>query len=426
MKILILNQDWFADEWRKAGHEVVTCGIASHLDVVLKMPLLHIDTVFESLPNGFRPDRIVFLDNSSPLMINGIEEKGIPSLFYSVDAHHHIVLHRYLAHLFDATLVAQKDYIPEFEAVGAAPQWMPLWATRNAEPSMHKKYEAVFVGNLDSNLNPDRAKFFEELGKRVKLHCTMGEWWKIFPHAEVVVNQTVKSDLNFRVFEAMICGAPLLTERCGNGLDELFTEGKHYLGYDRNNVEQAADLISQLVNNKSRAASIALEGRSEVLQYHTRQHRADAILNILEELQSVPSPYRNFASLMNFNVLSYRFERIGNTAFTVKVLAEALKSASIGMHNQDKLDDELACHAILASLRYDHLVRTSAGATLVRELSEAYPEISILSYANLRTLLNAGNRTAALTLAQQLSDEDPGTIFERAESLVTELIQRSA
>ncbi|WP_368076627.1 glycosyltransferase [uncultured Desulfovibrio sp.] len=39
----------------------------------------------------------------------------------------------------------------------------------------------------------------------------------------MTLNQKAFSEVNFRCFEAMACGAALLMEQCGNGLDELFT-----------------------------------------------------------------------------------------------------------------------------------------------------------------------------------------------------------
>ena len=109
MNILVLNQDWFAAEWREAGHRVITCGIATHLDVVVTMPVLHIDTLLDMVPGGFSPDVVVVMDNSSPLLFTGLEETTVPTIFYSVDTHHHAELHGYLFRMFDAFLVAQKD-----------------------------------------------------------------------------------------------------------------------------------------------------------------------------------------------------------------------------------------------------------------------------------------------------------------------------
>lgn len=46
-------------------------------------------------------------------------------------------------------------------------------------------------------------------------------------------------ELNFRVFQAMACGAAVLTEATDNGLDELFTVGLEVLTYPRGAVAAA-------------------------------------------------------------------------------------------------------------------------------------------------------------------------------------------
>src|SRR5690606_12209245 len=179
-------------------------------------------------------------DNSAPIIVDGLEEVEVPTLFYSIDTHHHYDFHRYLAHVFDYTLVAQKDYIPEFERVGGVVEWMPLWAPKHFEPAREKRFGAGFVGTLDEKLNPDRVRVFGELGELVSVLYKQGHYFEIFPYSELVINQTVKGDMNFRIFESMMCGACLLTEEGGNGLTDLFTPGEHLLTYRRNDAADAA------------------------------------------------------------------------------------------------------------------------------------------------------------------------------------------
>jgi hypothetical protein len=44
-----------------------------------------------------------------------------------------------------------------------------------------------------------------------------------------VLNQTAFSEINVRCFEAMACGAALLTERGCRGMQDLFVEGETIL-----------------------------------------------------------------------------------------------------------------------------------------------------------------------------------------------------
>jgi hypothetical protein len=80
MRILLINQTWFASELRALGHEVLTCGMRPHLEYQIPLPLVTINDLLTQLPNGFRPDRIVWLDNSAPNAVLGLEDCEIPCL----------------------------------------------------------------------------------------------------------------------------------------------------------------------------------------------------------------------------------------------------------------------------------------------------------------------------------------------------------
>lgn len=129
-------------------------------------------------------------------------------------------------------------------------------------------------------------RFFDVLAQMTNIHLDMGEYWEIFsPHAEIVVNQTVKRDLNFRVFEAMMCGSLLLTEASGNGLSEIFRDGEHLVLYEKDNVEDCAQKITELLSDLPRTHRIANKGREEILRKHLPHHCAEQVLSVLQGLK---------------------------------------------------------------------------------------------------------------------------------------------
>jgi hypothetical protein len=423
MKILLLNQSWFSQEFKEAGHEVVTAGLSTDLDVPVARPGVHIDSVIASLPNGFKPDRIVWLDNSAPLMFGGLEECDIPTVFYSVDTHHHFELHSYIAQIFDHILVAQKDYLPIFKASGTPTSWFPLWAPRFVEASSEKKFGAAFVGNRNPKLNPDRVKFFDDLSKIVPIHLDVGEYWNIFPFAEIVVNQTVKSDLNFRVFEAMMCGSTLLTEASGNGLTDLFRNNEHLVLYEKGNTADAAEKINSLLANKARAREIAHAGRAEILARHTPQNRADTLLQILATLSKrPPGRSRYFAAMINFSAVSAMLERadLGSSSHS---LVNALRSAEQALLAHEIPENLESSHLVICANRYDRIVRSAAGQNLINAFSDAFPENSLLALAKIRGHLNFGDVSEATRLAKVFSEAPAETTFAAAEQAVSALLE---
>ena len=253
MKILVLNQDWFVEDFKALGHEVVTAGTRNHLDYVVQFPVEDVNHLLSRIGNNFYPDFVLVLDESTAITVSGLEDLKVPICFYSVDTHHHHEVHSLLMHAFDFAYVAHKDYLGLVQNDYCDTKWLPLYASRYLEPAEKKEYGAVFVGTLNPKLNQDRVNFFEELQKRVPVFVTSGDFASIFPKSEIVINQTVKGDLNFRVFEAMMSGAMLLTEESSNGLFDLFQNGVHLVTYKKNDIEDASNKIQYYLEHKDEA-----------------------------------------------------------------------------------------------------------------------------------------------------------------------------
>lgn len=415
LKLLLLNQDWWATELRELGHEVVTCGLSSHLEVQPATSFPHIDNLINSLPNGFTPDVILWLDNSAPVFLQGFESCSIPIVFYSVDTQHHYGLHAHLASCFDHILLAQKDYTPVFAQSGTPLTWLPLWASSYVEASEEKKFGATFVGTLNKLLNPRRVEFFDRLGELAPIHLHSGGFIGIFPHAEIVVNQTVKADLNFRVFEAMMCGATLLTERTENGLLELFQDGEHLVTYTAHNAEEAAEKIKWLLANPDKMRSIARAGREEVLNKHLPKHRALTVHNIVQNIRKLPPRSERFYSAMinhgSIAVLTHK----KSGYYPIPALIAALNSATQAMELRCYPDEIHVAHLIRISMLYDQVTRSAAGAALVRQFADVFPDHYILRLAKIRLLLNSGEISAARDYAEALYEGPPRAVFEKAE-----------
>ncbi len=424
MKILILNQSWFADELRAAGHEVVVAGFGRDFPIRFDYSVLHIDTVLKALPAGFTPDAIVVHDESSPWFVAGLDETSCPVLFYSVDTHHHAHLHRYSAHMADCTYIAQKDFAGPFHETGLEPKWLPLWASRYVEPSEERVASVCFVGNLDRALNPWRVDFFEALKQRVDVLVTKGAFWEYFPKSDIVINQTVKGDLNFRVFEALMCGTVLLTESSGNGLLDLFTDGEHLVTYEKSNVDDAVAKIQSLLADKALCKRIAEQGRAEILAKHLPIHRAETIDLELRALKRVPDARRHTGAAVNFSSLAASAFEV-DRGLTTQALIHALKAARHSLEKREALSVEIACHLIRSAHLYDFLLGSMAGEDLIQEFSEAHPELPVLALARVRSLLNRGAREEALGWVRDHFATEPAQVFETAERVVMQILSKS-
>lgn len=210
-----------------------------------------------------------------------------PSVWWAIDTH--VDLERCLqkAHNFDLALAAQRQGVFELRDAGISTEWLPL----ACDPDVHrphaveKRLDVSFVGNVCGGA---RAELLEILRRRFPNNffgqCYFDEMARVYSASRVVFNRSVRNDLNMRVFEALGCGAMLLTDDLGrNEQAEFFHDGKHLATY-----RCAEELVDKLVYYLARGSSrdqIAAAGRAEVLAKHTYRHRMHSLLAAAERLQ---------------------------------------------------------------------------------------------------------------------------------------------
>lgn len=420
MNILLLNQPWFSQELKAMGHNVVSFGAAGELDIILEAVPITLPILLSLLPEGFSPDVIIWHDNSAPFFVIGIEDSSIPIVFISVDTHHHSRWHKYLGHVCDLALVAQKDYIPQFLEVGVSPVWFPLWASRHVEPSEVKEHGACFIGTFNKDLNPERVEFFERLKEKIPVFFSQGAWWLVFPQSEIVINQTVKGDLNFRVFESMISGSMLLTERTGNGLFELFREGEHLVTYAKGDVDEAASVISKYLADKPAARIIAKAGREEVLKKHSTEARAEDLISIVKDLRRSTSPRRYFSAAVVYSVAGRVLKKVDHRA-SLPLFDAALRCAASGLSKSEEVDETIATEVINSCIERDLITGEPVGQRLLYSFSEKYEDQPLFSLAAIRGLLNEGRRSEAEELSKRRFPAPIHDVFRAAEETVTNL-----
>lgn len=279
--LIWLGNEYFAPELEQCGWE----------RVFIHTPTCYRTFSWRELVDlaGFEPDALVVADLSTPPLLLGVEEMPCLTVFYSVDSHLHS-WHEFYAQAFDACLVSLRGHIGRFSGHFMPPErvwWSPAFA-RSADqplPGAKKTMPCLFVGTDNADLMPRRHRFLCELADRVPgLERMTGDYRKLFPHANVVVNQAEHGDLNFRVFEAMGCGACLVTPRIGHGLDKLFVDGEHYVGYADGDSGDAAYRISFLLEHPDLASHIGEMALAEVNARHRARHRAEAFTDHMCDL----------------------------------------------------------------------------------------------------------------------------------------------
>ncbi|MDR2893145.1 MAG: glycosyltransferase [Deltaproteobacteria bacterium] len=286
MKILNVDSTRLVPSFRELGHDVVTVGFSEGCDIVVTSPRKAQKLYEQVCSAGFVPDCLFWCDLSNLPYLPGIEELPCATVHYSIDTYCQI-WHFGFANAFDAVFVAQKDHVPMFPHERVQVRWLPLCAPDSAEllPMGERDIPVSFVGTRKHPNNPDREGFLQGFRRAQPLFIHSGAYEDIFCRSKIALNQTACSEVNYRCFEAMSCGAALLMEHCHHGLEELFTPGVNILPlYVRNNWQQAAEIAAAALAEPERLAEIAANGRDLVMRQHLARHRAVEVVNTLESL----------------------------------------------------------------------------------------------------------------------------------------------
>jgi glycosyltransferase involved in cell wall biosynthesis len=226
-------------------------------------------------------DDLVFLIDTAPQKwFKHYHLLPCPAFAYLIDSHLDIKYRSLLAPFFDEVFIAQQEDVSKFSSVTNA-TWLPLACDEDLfQGECEKKWEVGFVGQWG---NPSSARYqtLKTISKLFRMNpqdrfYTPSEMSDVYRSSSIVINHSVKGDLNMRVFEAMASGALLVTDRIGNGLEDIFEGGLDMVIYDSE--QEAVEKIRFFLNHPQEANRIRKEGRKKVLEFHTYAKRWDQVL----------------------------------------------------------------------------------------------------------------------------------------------------
>jgi len=418
LSILMFNQSWLSSELKALGHKVFSVSLTSNsVDFKFNEGGIELAEIADKLPEDFIPDRILYWDDSTVSWVLGLEEYNIPSLFYSVDAHQHHQWHGHFSSIFDKVLVAQKDYLYAFNKFSPNAQWLPLWATLEAPVEQTRDLEVSFVGNLDPQLHPKRAEFFRKIGEELPLTLGKGDYRETYARTKIVINQAVEKDLNFRVFEALSCGALLITERTNNGLLELFAENQDLVCYDT--VEEAIEKAKFYLENPELRIAIARSGQEKVNREHSQVCRAKFFEAELLKLTKTLNPYRDYGASYSYmaGVVTCEGLKIPwGPKLIPKMRDNFLKLETIPLGEPTSV-------AILIAEYVARAASQEVALTFLERLKRKSPDNRALKLAAIQRLLYLERPDRALKLAAEISAEPEAVCGSINAELSKELSQ---
>lgn len=402
LSILMFNQSWFQKELEARGHKVFSLSLSSPgCNVLLPSGGIHISELHQFLPKDFNANRLIYWDDSTIAWLGGLEELQLPKLFYSVDVHHHNRWHSHFSAIFDKVFVAQKDFISGFLPYSPEASWLPLWAHAEALPEMERDLGAVFVGTIDDRVHPKRREFFEAIRSYVPIDVRQGGYLDLYGRAKIVLNQVVNGDLNFRVFEAMECGALLVTPKIGNGLLDIFEEGVDLVCYEDGDPEDAARKISYYLENEDLRKKIADNGRNKVRRFHSITARTLRLEEELFNLFMVQKSHRQYGAAFSYMVGFLTCEH-ENIAWGEKLLAPARRAMSLAQALSGR--EEIGAALIIAEFT-SRREGPEKALTFLEQLKRSNPGSRAIKAAVIQQLLKADRRESAFELAKEFTSD---------------------
>jgi glycosyltransferase involved in cell wall biosynthesis len=268
---------YFAAHMRNAGHQVFV--------MPRNVPFLTWDDIVSRC--GSPPDLFVYGDMSVTPFLKQVESFPCLTVFYAIDTHIHSWYGRY-AQAFDVCCVAMRDHMTGFSGHRLQKGqvfWLPLFSKdhdRRIAPETSPPFDLIFVGKNDPHITPGRFRLLKYLAEHVPLEVRQGSYPELYGQARLVLNISEHGDLNFRVFEALGCGACLVTPRVGHGLLELFRDGTDLFTYEMGDRDGLVRLIRDVLANEKRRRAVADSGLTLVNARHRAVHRSAELMEMLE------------------------------------------------------------------------------------------------------------------------------------------------
>lgn len=268
--------------FRDLGHQVSYVGLPAASRPGWDSSL-RVDEIVAALPNA--PSLYLWVDPAGRYFPAGIEDLAVPTACYLIDVHLGTWRHQ-VARFFDAVFVAQKDYVPAYRELLGHDQvfWLPLAAATDVhrDHAQPRVYDVAFVGNMAlAHRGTARARRLQMIAERWHTNdwgrfYSPEEVGHVYSQARIVFNTSIAGDVTMRVFEGSACGALVLTDSVGNGLDELFDLGQELVAYAGDD-----DLLAKIayyLDHEEERAKIASAGQRRTLSEHTYGHRAEVVV----------------------------------------------------------------------------------------------------------------------------------------------------
>jgi hypothetical protein len=306
MNILLLNDSYFGKTLDRPDLTILRVGPGPGNDIVINPESQDLSKVIQKA--GFDPDLVFQVDSiDGRVFFYGLESIEAPRVFYAVDSPINEFWQKDWAHNFDFIFVDQRATADRFRDAGIDwVEWLPLAADSEVFYSStndhEREYDVLFVGTVDPERRPKRSAILYRLRQIADVKVVDGGGVRgvkssdvadLYRNAKIVVNEMLFDGINLRTFEAMACGAVVLTEE-NRGEKDLFEDLPILETFNGKTLETS---VENLLTDTGRRKSMSRDGTQLVRDVHTIQHRANHVLRRFETVRIRDGRYTNASSI---------------------------------------------------------------------------------------------------------------------------------
>jgi hypothetical protein len=199
-----------------------------------------------------------------------------------VDSHLNLFWHRHYGRLFDCV------FTPHISLHAAQPEdWrLPRIARLAKEGTARpfqrhtlRKHTLAFAGRLSGDRGPRKnmLRVLASLGLEPRDGLLYAAMLELYDDTRILPNESLCTEVNFRLMEGASCGCCLLTPDVGEDQDALLEAGKECLTYTDG--LELLEWIEQLAARPERTEAIGRAAWLRIQAEHLPRHRAAAILH---------------------------------------------------------------------------------------------------------------------------------------------------
>src|SRR3990167_1587455 len=214
-----------------------------------------------------------------------------PNAFWHSDTHMGYEWRLAKARKTDWNFCCQMRAVEDFRKAGIQNVYfMPHAVEPMAYPCIPsiKKFDIVFVGHINDQTRIDLLdRAFKEFDNFWYGQRRFDDAAEKFCQSKIVLNHSIRDDINMRTFESMATGSFLLTSNIPT-LHELFKDGEHLVTYK--NHDDMVDKARYYLLHDEEREKIAKAGMEEVLSKHTFRHRITQFLETTGLMEKLKEP----------------------------------------------------------------------------------------------------------------------------------------